>query len=159
MNKIIKLCFTATAGVSHLNLKKKYRFCIIKIVSLTYIIFCDRQIERRAKCLSQAWRNPFSSQCNILYRTFSAHTLTGWAISFVYRTIPVENQFGLYCLLFSFTGHGFFHHTVEFNSSIKRKIYSQILLYATRELHLLRVQPRNFFRLRIYSEFQRQSSR
>lgn len=45
----------------------------------------------------------------------------------------------------------FFHHTMEFNLSIERKIYSQILLYA--KLHLLRVRPRNFFRLWICSEF------
>lgn len=74
------------------------------------------------------------------------HTLTEQAISLLHFG-GESFRFILSSPLFFFAGHEFFffHDTLEFNSSIKRKIYSQILLCATRELHLLRIRPRNFF--------------
>lgn len=157
MKKIIKLFVRfAIAGVFHLNFKRQYAISSLKqwIWLACVSSFHETDKSTRAKCLIREQRKiHFQVGVTFCIQFFGAHTRETSDHRIPHFRWRIH--FGLYCLpLFPFVGHGaFFGHTVEFNSTIERKIYSQILLYATRGLHLLRVRPRNFFRLQIRSEF------
>lgn len=116
---------------------------LIKSVNLTCISFCDRHIYEQNTIFKH---NIILFQVNVTFCiVFLMHTLTEQAISLLHFG-GEPFRFILSSPFFFFTGHEFFFHdTLEFNSSIERKIYSQILLCATRVFHLLRIRPRNFF--------------